>query len=111
MNVEKYFKKYRGVEMPRGDHNRGQLKHVLTGRVFGRLRVIGFYGRKSGEPHWRCYCDPELGGCSNYSVVSAHNLMRPTPPHGRSCGCLREQMMRKRQKAALELLKLAETAN
>ena len=96
--------------MPRGDRNRGQLKHVLNGRIFGRLKVVGFHGRISGVPHWRCYCDPELGGCGNYSVVRSRNLMRPTPPHSRSCGCLKKEIMRKRQKEALELLRMYEAS-
>ena len=91
--------------MPRGDRNRGKLKHDLTGQVFGRLRVVAFFGRKSGAPCWRCYCDPELKGCDDYSVVSTYNLKRPTPPHARSCGCLRKEIMRKRQLAASQILR------
>ncbi len=127
-----YFPKYK---MPRGEKNLGKLKHILTGRVFGRLTVVAFYGRiedgvlkqwrdekrllklqrlplpgfpkpmRAGQPYWRCRCE-----CGNESIVCAHNLIREKPPHSRSCGCLRKELMEKQQTAAMRLLRLVEAA-
>jgi hypothetical protein len=87
----------RPLRVPRGEKNKGQVKHILSGRTFGFLRVVGFYGRRYGQPHWRCYCDPGLGGCGGYTVVSTWNLLRPEQPHSRSCGCVKKSFLRKRQ--------------
>jgi hypothetical protein len=95
-----YFKAYK---VPRGEKNRGRLKHNLIGQPFGRLRVVSFYGRVSGQPHWRCVCE-----CGGESIVSTWNLKRENPPHARSCGCYRRELMRERQTAALRLLQLVE---
>jgi hypothetical protein len=110
--------------MPRG--NPGRLKHILTGRTFGRLKVIGFYGRietgvlrawrnekrpgfplpmRIGQPYWRCRC-----ACGGESIVSTWNLMRETPPHSRSCGCIRAEKQKLKLKAALTLLAMVESA-
>src|SRR5436309_41315 len=66
----------------------GRLRRILTGQVFGRLRVVGYNGRritgrkdpKDTDSFWRAYCDPELGGCGAYSVHSRGNLLRKKPP-------------------------------
>ena len=51
----------------------------LTGRRFGRLRVIGRnYEKQSKYVHWNCLCD-----CGNLSVVDGQNLRSG---HTKSCG-------------------------
>lgn len=74
----------------------------LTGRTFGRLRVIeraGIYRPRnsphSTEPLWKCICDPQLGGCGAEVVVMGHNLRGGKV---RSCGCLRAEETSKRFK-------------
>ena len=86
--------------MPRG--NPGRLKRDLTGQRFGRLKVLAFAGRwgKSPAPYWRCLCD-----CGQQTFCTTWNLLRPTPPHSRSCGCLRRELARSRQLAAASLLR------
>src|SRR5215510_3275173 len=83
--------------MPKGEKNLGKLKHELTGRVFGKLRVLGYYGRRSGQPCWRCYCDPALGGCGGYAICATWNLLRSVKPNSRSCGCMKAAFLRHRQ--------------
>ena len=63
----------------------------LTGRIFGRLTVIGFshfvtyqYEYKAIRvPHWECECN-----CGNIAYVCANSLIM-----GRtmSCGCYRKE--------------------
>lgn len=54
----------------------------LTGKVFGKLKVIGRYGTKTcGNarfPTWLCQCD-----CGNKTVVMGHNLRQG---YTKSCG-------------------------
>ena len=58
----------------------------LTGTIFGRLTVLGMYGR-STQPNgatrtdWLCKCT-----CGERTIVSHGNL---TSGHTKSCGCLR----------------------
>jgi len=119
-------KEYKGNLMPRGQRNFGKLKHVLTGAEYGELKVIGFYGRlepgilrqwrkekrqgfpppnRVGQPYWRCKCS-----CNKEIIVWTHNLIRPTPPHSRSCGCIRAEKQRLKLTAALTLLAMVEKA-
>lgn len=60
----------------------------LTGRRFGRLRVLNPAGHaKNGNALWLCQCD-----CGNSTVADSYRLR-----HGmtRSCGCLRQESSRK----------------
>lgn len=55
----------------------------LTGRSFGRLRVVSFFGKdKYGNTLWECLCQ-----CGNTVVAGGSHLR-----HGntRSCGCFRK---------------------
>jgi hypothetical protein len=93
----------------------GNLRRVLLGQVFGRLRVVGYNGRritgrkdtKDTDSFWRAYCDPELGGCGSYSVHSRGNLLRKKPPGARSCGCLQRDLNRARWKVFKSVMKAA----
>lgn len=67
----------------------------LTGKTFGRLRVIeraGTYRPRNNplnsEPLWKCLCDPQIGGCGAEVIVMGHNLRGGKV---RSCGCLRAE--------------------
>lgn len=53
---------------------------VKPGDVYGRLTVIGVYGRGSrGDVTWECLCS-----CGNTHVTTSSNLTRG---HTNSCGC------------------------
>lgn len=54
----------------------------LTGRQFGKLRVIGRAERQSARSlwYWLCQCE-----CGNQKIVSGINIGRNT----NSCGCIR----------------------
>jgi len=52
----------------------------LTGKVFGRLTVLGLSGSHSGARFWKCRCV-----CGNESEVETNKL---TSSSTRSCGCL-----------------------
>lgn len=81
----------------------------LTGREFGRLRVIERagsyrprkYGLKS-EPLWRCLCAPDLGGCGQETIVIGRNLKSGQI---KSCGCLRKEKAAEQLKYARECKK------
>lgn len=52
----------------------------MTGIRFGRLTVLGIYGRKGKEATWLCKCD-----CGNEKVVTGRVLRQGKT---KSCGCL-----------------------
>lgn len=54
------------------------MAHQLTGKVFGRLTVLG--PDESNRRNWKCQCT-----CGNIKVARDYNLMRK---HTQSCGCL-----------------------
>lgn len=59
----------------------------LTGREFGRLKIIERSGSdKNGQAMWRCKCD-----CGNVTIVSGGHLRSG---HTRSCGCLENDVRR-----------------
>lgn len=63
----------------------------LTGRQFGRLKVISFAGYKKrtdghNAGYWRCVCT-----CGQETLVSARNLNNGAV---KSCGCLRLEKFR-----------------
>lgn len=65
----------------------------LTGRAYGRLRVLrhaGWYQQPNGTRGslWRCLCDPALGGCGAEMDARVGKLNNG---HTRSCGCLQKQ--------------------
>lgn len=74
----------------------------LTGKTFGRLRVIERAGTwrptkysVKSAPVWRCLCDPALGGCGRETAVLGHHLRSGGT---RSCGCLRSESLASRSK-------------
>jgi len=64
-------------------------------KTLGKFIVVGYCGRKYEEPHWT-----GSFSCGGETIVSSQNLMRPTPPHSGSCGCLRRKMMGAKMKLA-----------
>ena len=57
----------------------------LTGMVFGRLTVLGLYGRTSnGKKNWLCKCS-----CGSECVISGNNLVQGA---SKSCGCYRRDI-------------------
>ena len=56
----------------------------LTGRVFGRLLVVGLARRdRPGRYIWQCLCD-----CDNEKLVAGNDLRYGNT---KSCGCLRRE--------------------
>lgn len=66
------------------------VKEDLTGRVFNRLSVLGFYGWSSPTTPraalWLCQC-----ACGNQVSVRGNNLKRGST---RSCGCLQKDFLK-----------------
>lgn len=61
----------------------------LTNKRFGFLIVKERTLNKNGRVAWKCFCNPELGGCGNFKVVKAQHLTRKC--FTKSCGCLKKQ--------------------
>lgn len=61
--------------------------HELTGRIFGKLRVLERAPSRNGNTHWTCKC-----ACGERCCVSAQNLLRGVT---KSCGCYRKEKLRK----------------
>ena len=55
----------------------GQHFHDLEGMVFGKWRVLGFYGQTAGSSYWTCQCE-----CGHIRAVFGGNLVA-----GKSKGC------------------------
>lgn len=51
----------------------------LTGRIYGRLKVIAFSHKAGRVKHWICKCE-----CGNIKTINGYNLGKGT----NSCGCL-----------------------
>jgi len=64
----------------------------LTGKKFGRLRVIKrvYPNSKCGHAKWLCRCD-----CGAERIVEGANLRGRT--HTKSCGCLQKEIMSNRK--------------
>ena len=59
----------------------------LTGRIFGRLRVVKFYGRKGKRKlYWTCKCS-----CGNTVNIQGQHLRTGAT---QSCGCLQKESAR-----------------
>lgn len=78
----------RGPQVP-SDH-----KFInLTGRKFGRIRVVSFAGKFGNRPRsfWNCVCD-----CGNHKVINGGSL--PCKNGTRSCGCIGRESTSKRSR-------------
>jgi len=74
----------------RDNPGKRQQPENLKGCIFGRLRVIEYFGReKSGHPLWKCRCQ-----CGAEHVVRGYSLLQGRT---RSCGCLREEIAQLRR--------------
>lgn len=61
----------------------------LTGKKFGRLKVLKRYGsNKKGQAMWMCECE-----CGNINIVNGSNLRTG---HVMSCGCLNKELAKER---------------
>jgi hypothetical protein len=60
----------------------------IAGRRFGRLVVLGFAGLKGRRSLWKCKCD-----CGITKTIVKTSLMSN---HSKSCGCLNDELRRKR---------------
>lgn len=61
----------------------------LTGRLFSRLTVFGYAGKRGHNQHWWCECQ-----CGVITKVSAANLQHR---HSTSCGCFQREYMAHKQ--------------
>lgn len=62
----------------------------LTGKRFGRLKVISFNSIKNRYANWECECD-----CGNTTIVRGSHLIEGTTI---SCGCYAKETARKKMK-------------
>lgn len=63
----------------------------LTGKTYGRLKVIGFTGiRSPNHASWLCQCE-----CGNFKDILGVNLRSG---HTKSCGCLTIEALLKRSR-------------
>lgn len=62
----------------------------LTRQTFGRLTVVEYVGRRSGNTMWRCKCS-----CGNYIETSSSSLHSGAT---KSCGCLNTEIRSKTAK-------------
>lgn len=62
----------------------------LTGQTFGRLKVLGQYGKQDNNVTWKCMCS-----CGNKPVVSSHALLSGATL---SCGCYAREINSLRKK-------------
>lgn len=71
----------------------------LEGQVFGRLVVVERAAKKpnKSDAQWKCFCDPQRGGCGGTAVVSSGNLRNGRT---KSCGCLLRDMLLERNKSS-----------
>jgi hypothetical protein len=77
-------------KIERGMMMKGPKRIDLTGRVFGRLRVLGYvHTNKDHRTCWTCECWHD-DGTKVIKVIPGSNLTKKKKPT-RSCGCLREQ--------------------
>ena len=80
---------------------RGSLRTNLSGRTYGRWKIVAFAGRTArGAATYRCRCI-----CGTEKILFANHVTRGV---SKSCGCYRRELMEKRQTAALSLLRMAE---
>lgn len=77
----------------------------LTGKKFGRLKVIEYYGtNKNGRALWLCQCD-----CGNKKVVLGNTMISKLVI---SCGCYnREQAKKRKTKHSMSNIKLYKVWN
>ena len=64
---------------PEARISRGRQREDLTGRVFGKLTVLGFSHKKGTANYWLCRCE-----CGNEKPIARSSL---TSGASRSCGC------------------------
>lgn len=68
-----------------------RIKIDRTGQVYGRLTVVGEYGRKKGGGViWECRCS-----CGNTVHISSEHLCHG---HTQSCGCLKIDILKNRRR-------------
>lgn len=69
----------------------------LTGRLFGRLRVVTRAERNTstGGARWLCQCK-----CGAWAIVAGRHLLRKGRPT-RSCGCLQPEVTKYRLRRAM----------
>lgn len=70
----------------------------LTGRRFGRLKVVEQAFKRRGRFFWRCVC-----ACGDEKVIDGHSLKSGAT---KSCGCLhRERASEARRRACAKVLR------
>lgn len=54
----------------------------ITGKKYGKLKVIELAYRKGGKSYWKCLCS-----CGNTRIIQGYDI---TSGHTKSCGCIRK---------------------
>lgn len=78
------------VARPKAEKAQKSPKVDLTGKVFGRLTVVGFAGLVSRANRWHVVC-----ACGAAKTVAGGSLKRG---HTTSCGCLHKELLVERLK-------------
>lgn len=68
----------------------------LVGRVFNRLTVLEFAGKRKTKGYWRCVCS-----CEHKSIVEVQSAQLLSG-HTGSCGCYNKEKISERSSAKLE---------
>lgn len=80
-----------------GCYNKTSKTEDLTGRVFGKLKVIESIGKQeNGRIYWKCQCS-----CGALVNVSGHNLKNNNV---QSCGCLKKDLSVKKAEKMAQLV-------
>jgi len=70
----------------------------LTGKIYGRFKVIEYIGKMCGRTAWKCKCS-----CGNIRNITGDHLRRG---HSKSCGCLKIEKITTHGKARTDIYKL-----
>jgi hypothetical protein len=62
----------------------------ITGRLFGRLKVVKRAENKNGKPAWLCQCS-----CGNKKIIAGNSLRSGLTT---SCGCYRSEKLLERRR-------------
>ncbi len=88
------FKKGNTFGVKVGVHSHNFIN--ITGKRFERLRVMNEEPKdKHGFIRWKCYCNPDFGGCGKTKIINGASLLAG---HTKSCGCINREVLRNKHK-------------
>jgi len=74
--------------------HKGIVLNDLTGKIFGRLKVIELDKILNSRARWWCLCDPKFGGCGNKKSILGGNLISGDII---SCGCYKTEINKRKR--------------